>query len=111
MSNNRIIVEDRKYAVIDGDEYPVIKMFQLAHVGWECDSEGYIIDYHGVPRLLLSDHGAFSIMPCDMIDPVGDGPVRNDVTALELQIDMYKDLIGQAEEAIAILTGDSYEKA
>ena len=110
MSKDRISFRDRTYAVIGGIEFPVIKKFQIANIGWECDSDGYIINYYGVPRLLLSNHGLHQLIPCDMIDPVGEGPIRNDVTALELQINSYEDLIGQTKEAINILKGESNEK-
>lgn len=95
--------EDRKVCIMDESEYSVVYEFDIAYPGWECDSKCYIINFFGEPRLVMSDHGRFSIVSREGIDPVGEGNERTDVLQLQLQLDMYRDLADAAQKAIDIL--------
>ena len=110
------IVEKKFFCTPDKKEYEIIYEFDIAYAGWECDSKGYIINFEGTPRLLLSDHGEFGIVPADdddYIDPRegydkrAETNRRIDANRLFNILYTYHLLTKQTHEAIDILMGNS----
>lgn len=99
-----IHIEDRQVCVIDGVDYTVLYHFNVAHIGWESDHNGYIINYDGQNRLVLSNHGKFYMVDDDKVSPFGEIHQRKDVLELQLQIDSYRELINNTNKAIEYLT-------
>ena len=42
------------------NDYKTLMIFPVAHLGWECDSKGYVVkDAKGEVYLILTSHGGF----------------------------------------------------
>lgn len=59
--------------------------FELAHVGWECDSNGWVVERAGKRYLILTDHGS---------------PYVAEARALRDQLKTYADLISVTVDAL-----------
>ena len=114
------IVEKKFFCTPDKKEYEIIYEFEIAYPGWECDSKGYIINFEGTPRLLLSDHGEFGIVPNSLYaddddhidyregyDKRAETNRRIDANRLFNILYTYHLLAKQTNEAIDILMGNS----
>jgi hypothetical protein len=66
----------------------ILKTFEMAYPGWECDGTGWIIEYEGKRYVILTDHGTEIIA---------------DKSSLTQQIKLYERLIKQTKEAIKLI--------
>jgi len=98
----------KEVCTVDGVKYPILKKFTVLHPGWELDDIGYIIDYQGIPRLVLSDHGTFDFVEQDLrnyfyenkSDPT---PTPLDQCKLMNKIKNLETYIQETREALEIL--------
>ncbi|WP_417585011.1 hypothetical protein [Pelagibacterium sp.] len=73
-----------------GQKIEIVSTFDIANVGWECDSQGALIQRDGVPELVIVDQLG------------GDGrPIRE---ILEAKIDEYERLASQTRNVLAQLS-------
>lgn len=51
--------EKKRYATVtvDDESYETITYFDMYHLGWECDSKGFVVKTDNGPKLVLTDHG------------------------------------------------------
>ena len=115
MNRIPVSVDTKKVATIENEEYPVLFEFEVAHIGWECDSVGYVIEYHGEPRLVLTNHGSpylVSLGRLTLLDETDGTVVRHDTEILSGYIRLYQSLIDQTNKAIKMISTekDSYNE-
>jgi hypothetical protein len=67
--------------------------FEIAHVGWECDSNGWVCEHKGKRKLVLTDHGSMYVEA----DPTVE---------LRVLIAQYESLIASAKRAQNLLCGE-----
>ena len=104
-----IDIQKKKVCIINGLECPVLKEFTVVHIGWELDNEGYIVEYQGENRVVLSSHGSFYMeensvrnywMTEDSEEPIA---LPNDKCVLLDKLNSLKKYTRQLEEAIDLL--------
>jgi len=45
---------------VQGHTYKILEKFPVMHVGWECDSEGYLVeDENKIVKIVMTNHGFF----------------------------------------------------
>lgn len=51
--------EKKRYATVtvDDEEYKTITYFDMYHLGWECDTKGFVVETRNGPRFVLTNHG------------------------------------------------------
>ena len=107
MNSIPVSVDTKKVATIENEEHPVLFEFEIAHIGWECDSVGYVIEYHGEPRLVLTDHGSpylVSLGRLTLLEETDGTVVRDDTEILSGYIRLYQSLIDQTNKAIEMIS-------
>jgi hypothetical protein len=112
---NQVKIETREICVINGVDYPVIKKFTVVHPGWELDDVGYIVNINEQNRLLLSDHGEFSLVDnkprkdtrlrtfCPELFDKNDKTIPNDQYRLLIEIGKLQEYIIETQEALKLL--------
>ena len=67
----------------------IVFHFDIAHSGWECDSEGWVVEYlNGTRRLILTNHGS---------------PYFAEKTELLDLLDEYEKLVQRTEKAYELI--------
>jgi hypothetical protein len=53
--------EKARYAIItvEDEEYETITYFDMYHLGWECDTKGFVVKTATGPKFVLSNHGTY----------------------------------------------------
>lgn len=68
----------------------VLLEFNIAHIGWECDSTGWIVLLNnGHKGVVMTNHGS---------------PNLADASELESQIELYQNLIDETKEVLKLLS-------
>lgn len=101
-----ISVCTKTITIIDGVEYDVLYKFDVAHVGWDCDPTGYVINYQGENRLVLTNHGSpylVSNQHLRLLEKAEGRRVKEDKEILEGYVSWYQELIKNTEKAIEML--------
>lgn len=101
---DKIEIKTIKVVTIDGEDYPVIHEIPILWQGLELDDVGYIIQYDGENRLVLSDHGEFKLISNIAPEPIVDLPTDPmDVSILTNRIKSYKNAIENTKQGIKLL--------
>ena len=106
MNRIPVSVDTKKVATIENEEYPVLFEFEIAHIGWECDSVGYVIEYQGEPRLVLTNHGSPYLVSSEhppFLEKIENRVIRQDTEILSRYIRLYQSLIDQTNKAIEMI--------
>jgi hypothetical protein len=82
--------EDRiaKGITVDGVNCKIVKEFQIAHVGWESDNTGWIVEHDGLRKLVMTNHGNHYFATKE---------------ELQSKIEEYNQLIADAESALSMI--------